>query len=160
VSNRVLYEIGRFFFMLGLATTIASFLVTVLATNLFIPVHADVASASSLSSLSSLDVNTVRNMVYGAAIGGGVFLLLGAFTSAGQQVPLTSLRLTGLATYITLYSVSYAGILNLLSAVSAFFQLVPPLANPVKGVIAGIQALVAVTLGYYLLVKVAGVPSE
>jgi hypothetical protein len=156
----VLYEIGRFFFMLGLATTIASFIVTVLATNLFIPVHADVASASGLSSLSSMHVEMVQKMAIGAVAGGTVLAVLGIFTSAGQQVSLTQLKFTGLAAYLTLYSVSYAGVLHLLSAVSAFFQLVPPLASPVKGIIAGAQALIAVALGYYLLVKVAGVPSE
>jgi len=167
----MLTEIGRFFFLLGLAVTIVSFIISVFLTAAGVQVPSIVSLAAGLFekgggglALSSA-MSLVSKIAIGMTVATGVMyvasIVVGLFT--GRQVSFDMGKVAAIAMYVTLYALASNGVyVVVMGLLPLYFMMLPSssLAYVGSAFAAAVYTLAVVTLGYYLLVRVFGVPAE
>ncbi|MEM4846967.1 MAG: hypothetical protein QW794_04325 [Thermosphaera sp.] len=158
----MLYTIGELMFRVGIAVTIAYFVVYTLAVASGLPVPRELYESHAL--VSALQGNLrgltgVLGISAGAALGIGVIsALLSYFT--GRTLNLEVLRLQGLVVFISLYMVAYSGVIALTSVMASFIAWsAPPLLGAATAVMFIINIIAGIALTYYVAVKVLGIPT-
>ncbi|MEM4431016.1 MAG: hypothetical protein QXM08_07615, partial [Thermofilaceae archaeon] len=118
----MLYSIGELMFRVGIAVTVAYFVVYALAVASGLPVPRELHESHAL--LEALQGNLrgltgVLTISAGAAVGVGILGgLLSYFT--GKTLHIEVLRVQGLVVFISLYTVAYSGIVALTTTLASF----------------------------------------
>ncbi|MEM3415496.1 MAG: hypothetical protein QW575_07995, partial [Thermoproteota archaeon] len=152
------------FFRLGIGIIIVSFFVVGISAAAGIPAPSYLIESSGLLSLLSKitgsSVSSTSSIIgLGAFAGiGTLFSLISSFTG---QIGQTIGRAQALVTYVSLFTLAGDGISTLMKLFIMFFRYwVPPLSGTIVVLSTTVTTLASIFLGYYLLVRVFGVPSE
>jgi len=156
-------ELGRFFFMLGLATAIVSYIVVSLLSASGAPVPQVLVEASGLMSAIRGQLSLGGALTLFTTVTSGILMALGFISMffRGRQINMDAGKVAALMLYITLYSIAADGVAIILRGMTAlYFTMTPPITGLGAVFINTIYAIALVTLGYYLLVRVFGIPAE
>lgn len=158
----MLYAIGELMFRVGIAVTIAYFIVYTLAVASGLPVPRELHESHAL--VSALQGNLrgltgILTISAGAALGTGVLSgLLSYFT--GRTLHIEILRIQGLIVFISLYMVAYSGVVALTSVMASYFAWsAPPLLGAASAIMFIVNVIAGIALTYYVAVKVLGIPT-
>lgn len=157
----MLTSLGRFVFTVGLGSALVSYVVTALLLAAGIPPPKPIAEASGIvKAMEGLGLGAAMDIFTKATAG---VALLGVFVALfrGRQIGFEVGRVMALTAYTTLFTIAADGVAIVLRSAARLWMLAtPPLAGASAAVVTTLYLVSLTALGYYLLVRVFGVPAE
>jgi len=160
----MLTELGRFFFVLGLSVALVSYIVAGILMYSGSPVPDVLLAGSGLLSALSGRLSLSSAVALVGTVTAGVLTMLSYFWAifrGGGQVSMDIGKLMAISSYLVLYSVAADGVsIALRGMLPMYFYMVPPIAGLGAALANTVFVVALIALGYYLLVRVFGVPPE
>lgn len=158
----MLYNIGEVLFRIGIAVTIAYFIVYSLAVATGVPVSRELAEAHSMIAALQGKVGGLTGTI-ASSLGAyaGFYVITGLIRYfTGRNIEIESGRVQGLFMFIGLYTVSFSGITALVKLFADYIAWsVPPLSGVSLTLRFIGESISTITLTYFIAVKVFGIPT-